>query len=105
MKNVPENEKGGKEAISEKIINHQRKRITQKVTKLLQSQKSLELSTKTVKENVKKFKCNVCDMSFGQKGNLQTHFKNLHDSTKLNIKCFIRIPITSSVILATKLSV
>ena len=39
-------------------------------------------------EGKKPFKCDICDQSFSQKGNLSKHTASVHDSNKL-FKCDI----------------
>ena len=46
----------------------------------------MEKHVKTIHENIKAYKCESCEKSFSQKGNLERHVKTVHENLK-NHKC------------------
>ena len=47
---------------------------------------NLKKHNKQVHENIKAYKCDCCEKTFGQKANLKEHFKRVHDNV-MDYKC------------------
>ena len=57
------------------------KRLRQELFMKMKSHSNVK-HTKTVHENEKPFKCEICHSCFGHKSNLNKHKKNVHENKK-----------------------